>query len=159
MTKKKGDYEVGYGKPPKANQFQPGESGNLSGRPKKPRSSNEIFEKIMSEKITAVIKGRRRKVPMKEVLIRQLVAEAMKGNQRALKALLNRESERILDEDARLAEQKKHHEEFSRELSEISEAIQRRMEKKEAARKGNQDTAKGQETRPEAEEKGYDPEA
>ena len=28
----KGDYAVGYARPPKANQFQPGQSGNLGGR-------------------------------------------------------------------------------------------------------------------------------
>jgi Family of unknown function (DUF5681) len=29
----KGDYPIGYARPPKANQFQPGQSGNLGGRP------------------------------------------------------------------------------------------------------------------------------
>jgi Family of unknown function (DUF5681) len=33
--KTSGDYEVGYGKPPKATQFQRGVSGNPKGRPKK----------------------------------------------------------------------------------------------------------------------------
>jgi len=28
------DYEVGYGKPPRHGQFQPGESGNPAGRPR-----------------------------------------------------------------------------------------------------------------------------
>ena len=28
------DYEVGYKKPPKSTQFQPGQSGNPKGRPK-----------------------------------------------------------------------------------------------------------------------------
>jgi hypothetical protein len=27
----KGDYPIGYARPPKANQFQPGQSGNLGG--------------------------------------------------------------------------------------------------------------------------------
>ena len=31
MTREK--YEVGYGKPPKQSQFQPGQSGNPNGRP------------------------------------------------------------------------------------------------------------------------------
>jgi Family of unknown function (DUF5681) len=34
------DYEVGYGKPPKTSQFKKGESGNPSGRPKKPTDSD-----------------------------------------------------------------------------------------------------------------------
>ena len=29
-----GDYEVGYGKPPKKHQFKPGQSGNRQGRKK-----------------------------------------------------------------------------------------------------------------------------
>jgi hypothetical protein len=29
-----GDYQVGYGKPPKHTQFKPGKSGNPQGRPK-----------------------------------------------------------------------------------------------------------------------------
>ena len=157
MTKKKGDYEVGYGKPPKANRFQPGESGNRSGRPKKPRSSNELFEHIMSEKITIVIRGRRRKATMKEVLIRQLVAEGLKGNQRALKALLNRESERILDEDARIAEQKKQYQEFGAELDAIAERIRKRRAKEAAAQKGDQNASSANEHRPLVKDKIYGP--
>jgi hypothetical protein len=38
-TTPKGDYAVGYGHPPKANQFQPGQSGNLGGRPRYDRLS------------------------------------------------------------------------------------------------------------------------
>ena len=38
MTHDNENYEVGYGKPPKANQFQKGQSGNPSGRPKKMKS-------------------------------------------------------------------------------------------------------------------------
>ncbi len=32
-----GSYEVGYGKPPVASQFKPGQSGNRKGRPRKER--------------------------------------------------------------------------------------------------------------------------
>ena len=33
-----GDYEVGYGRPPKETRFTPGKSGNPKGRPKRKRS-------------------------------------------------------------------------------------------------------------------------
>ena len=39
----KGDYAVGYGRPPKANQFQPGQSGNLGGRPRGRPSLDELL--------------------------------------------------------------------------------------------------------------------
>lgn len=34
MSKADQDNKVGYGKPPRENQYKPGESGNLNGRPK-----------------------------------------------------------------------------------------------------------------------------
>lgn len=34
-SRKPGDYDVGYAKPPVASQFKPGQSGNPRGRPKK----------------------------------------------------------------------------------------------------------------------------
>ena len=39
----KGDYAVGYARPPKANQFQPGQSGNLGGRPRGRPSLDELL--------------------------------------------------------------------------------------------------------------------
>jgi Family of unknown function (DUF5681) len=42
----KGDYAVGYGRPPKANQFQPGQSGNLGGRP---RGRPSLDEPLLEE--------------------------------------------------------------------------------------------------------------
>ena len=31
----KGDYQIGYGRPPAASRFKPGQSGNACGRPRK----------------------------------------------------------------------------------------------------------------------------
>jgi hypothetical protein len=39
----KGDYAVGYARPPKANQFQPGQSGNRGGRPRGRPSLDELM--------------------------------------------------------------------------------------------------------------------
>lgn len=129
MAKKRPDYEVGYKKPPKHTRFQPGQSGNRNGRPKKPRSSNELMEHVLNEKVVITIKGRQRTVTMKEVLIRQLIADAMKGNQRALKAIFHRETERVLDEDARVADRKKFDDDFQRVIDRIRERSRERQEK------------------------------
>jgi hypothetical protein len=40
------EYDVGYGKPPKEHQFQPGRSGNPTGRPKKQPSMQSIIRDV-----------------------------------------------------------------------------------------------------------------
>ena len=42
-------YIVGFGKPPKANQFAPGVSGNPAGRPKGARSVASILQEIVRQ--------------------------------------------------------------------------------------------------------------
>ncbi|MGE3476427.1 MAG: DUF5681 domain-containing protein [Rhodospirillaceae bacterium] len=159
MVKKRNDYEVGYKKPPKHTRFKPGDSGNPSGRPRKARSSNELLEQVLNEKVTITIRGRQRTVTMKEVLIRQLITDGMKGNQRALKAIFNRETERILDEDARQAERRKYDEEFKRDLDQIRERIRQRQAKEAAAKQGIPESGANNHEPLMDEKKAYDPEA
>jgi hypothetical protein len=44
----KGDYAIGYARPPKANQFQPGQSGNLGGRLRDRPSLDELEQAVSS---------------------------------------------------------------------------------------------------------------
>jgi Family of unknown function (DUF5681) len=44
--------EVGYGRPPKAHQFKPGQSGNPSGRRKGAKTEAAILREIVSRKVT-----------------------------------------------------------------------------------------------------------
>ena len=47
MNKPTGDYEVGFGKPPKEHQYPKGTSGNLKGRPKGARSlKTDLLEEL-----------------------------------------------------------------------------------------------------------------
>jgi hypothetical protein len=48
----KGDYDVGYGKPPPHTQFQKGVSGNPRGRPKGSKNLKTLARKVMNTKVT-----------------------------------------------------------------------------------------------------------
>lgn len=82
------DYEVGYGKPPKQSQFQPGQSGNPRGRPKDARGLGTIIRKAMDEKVLVRTNGKERKVRRVEAMIYRLQEQALKGDIRALDKLL-----------------------------------------------------------------------
>lgn len=43
------DYETGYGKPPKARQWRPGQSGNPNGRPKGSRNKPTLEDFLRAE--------------------------------------------------------------------------------------------------------------
>ena len=47
------DYEIGYGKPPKARQWKKGQSGNLKGRPKTRSDLIQDAAAILSEPVRA----------------------------------------------------------------------------------------------------------
>jgi hypothetical protein len=83
-----GDYEVGYGKPPKNTQFQKGISGNPIGRPKK--SLDFGYDLIRESKSFTNINesGRRRRLSKHKVAIKQLVNLAMGGSIQALRTYL-----------------------------------------------------------------------
>jgi hypothetical protein len=75
-----GDYEVGYGKPPKATQFQKGISGNLRGRPKKaPDFDTELIRESKSH-ITINDNGQRKRISKLQGIVKQLTNKAMTGN-------------------------------------------------------------------------------
>lgn len=83
------DYEVGYGKPPKATRFQKGQTGNPKGRPKGSLNAATLMQQLMAERISVVEKGGREKVmPMMEVVLRRLVNKAASGDLKAAPLVL-----------------------------------------------------------------------
>ena len=84
------DYEVGYGRPPKAGQFAPGRSGNPRGRAKGSQSLTALLDKISNERVTVNEGGTTVKLSKREVVLRQLINKAMKGDLRALETLLDK---------------------------------------------------------------------
>lgn len=86
-----GDYEVGYGKPPKKHQFKPGQSGNRQGRKKKSKRIPNIataLDKVLSREMVVTDNGQARKADVLEAMLLNLLAAASRGNFRALLAFV-----------------------------------------------------------------------
>jgi hypothetical protein len=83
-----GDFEIGYGRPPKATQFRREQSGNPRGRPKGSRSVDTILQDISSRKMTIAEQGRTQRISKLEVMLLQLANLATRGDLRALKLYL-----------------------------------------------------------------------
>lgn len=82
------DYKIGFGRPPKASQFQPGQSGNPTGRRKSHKSVAESLRDLINAKVTVTENGQFRRISRLDVMLRQLANDAMRGNQRAIKLLM-----------------------------------------------------------------------
>jgi len=82
------EYEVGYGKPPKANQFKPGHSGNPKGKRKRPKTAADVVEKLLQQKVEVNAGGRKKRLPLLEVLLRTITTKAAKGDLASARFLL-----------------------------------------------------------------------
>jgi hypothetical protein len=73
------DVKVGYGKPPSRSRFQKGKSGNPRGRPKGSGMRSAV-EKVAARWVTMTVEGKRRRVPVTEALLMQLLQGALAGD-------------------------------------------------------------------------------
>ena len=80
--------KAGYRRPPKANQFKPGKSGNPKGRPK--GSLNLVSDLVaeLGEPINVREDGRTRRISKQRALIKSLLAKGIQGEVRAAAAVL-----------------------------------------------------------------------
>jgi hypothetical protein len=81
-------FEVGYGRPPIATRFRPGQSGNPRGRPKGARNLSTLVAASLSERIAINENGKRRRISKMEAVVKQLVNRAASGELRATQLLL-----------------------------------------------------------------------
>jgi hypothetical protein len=87
-------YDVGYGKPPVAHQFQKGRSGNPAGSKCKPARSRrsktlraELIEEL-GQNIAVKEGGRRRHLPRQTALVKKIIADALSGDAKARAQLI-----------------------------------------------------------------------
>jgi len=76
------DY-VGYGHPPKKNQFKPGQSGNKAGRPKGVRNVETDLDDLLNGRMVIRDAGGERSVSRQFGLMLGLFAKGVKGDSRA----------------------------------------------------------------------------
>ena len=70
-------------------RFRPGQSGNLSGRPRKLATVDAAVTKALQEKITVTEQGRRRRKSKLEVTAAQIANKGAGGDLRAAKMALD----------------------------------------------------------------------
>lgn len=81
---------VGFGRPPQAHQFKPGQSGNPRGRPKGAKNEVTILRELLNRKIDVREGGRVRKITVLEAILLRFTEDALKGNTKTAAFLFNR---------------------------------------------------------------------
>ena len=84
----KGDYAIGYKKPPKHSQFKPGQSGNPKGRPKGTKNLATDLQEELTAKIVVREGSQDQKISKQRALVKTLFNNALKGDIRAINAFL-----------------------------------------------------------------------
>lgn len=87
MSKEKGrgDYEVGYGRPPTRTRFKKGQSGNPMGRWPQVASVKDILTKELAKTVPIIEDGEQVRITKFELLVRSNLNEAIKGKGPAFK--------------------------------------------------------------------------
>jgi Family of unknown function (DUF5681) len=82
--------DVGYGKPPRANQFEAGKSGNPKGRPTGAKSEATILHQLLQQKISLNERGRTRRITVLEGILRRIAEDSLRGDIKSAVFMLNR---------------------------------------------------------------------
>lgn len=72
-------YEVGYGKPPRHAQFQPGKSGNPKGRPRESKSPFTLLREELQQKVTLREGDKVTTVTKQKAIMKRIVNDTLSG--------------------------------------------------------------------------------
>ena len=86
--RRKGDYEVGYGRPPAHTRFRKGQSGNPAGRPRGSRSLPALLAAELDRPVAVREGGAVRRMRKRQALAASLVNKALQGDARATALLV-----------------------------------------------------------------------
>jgi len=84
----KGGDRVGYGQPPRATRFKPGQSGNPKGRPKGSKSFSADLTAELNDRVSVNENGKRKTITKRAAITKQLVNRAASGDLKAMPLLL-----------------------------------------------------------------------
>jgi uncharacterized protein DUF5681 len=91
MGKRRGSSRsVGYKNPPRRTQFRPGQSGNPKGRPKGSKNLRRELEKELAARISIDDRGSQKAIPVRRLILKQLVRLAAKGDLKGIGMVLDR---------------------------------------------------------------------
>ncbi len=77
------DKRGGYGRPPVANQFKKGRSGNPKGRPKGSKNAATVFKEALNKKVTIKDGNKVRQVTKAQAFFETALHDAIKGDNKA----------------------------------------------------------------------------
>jgi hypothetical protein len=79
----RGDYDVGYGKPPAAHRFKHGNKANPKGRRKGSRNRKLVIQDVLFEPVAVRENGEVKKMPALEAVLKKTLAKALTGDNKA----------------------------------------------------------------------------
>jgi hypothetical protein len=120
----KGEYDVGYCRPPAAHRFKHGNKANPKGRKKGSRDRKIVIHEVLFEAVTVREGGEIRQMPALEAVLKKLLSKALAGDNKAALTIIGiAQKEGILT-----TEQEQVVESLSESDLAIMEDVKRRLE-------------------------------